>query len=423
MNTHISNAIRSVSLMLMLFLMGGLVFLSSCQKEDPTAPLEAKAPPVIERVRLIDPAKADSSLQSSTLGTTIVIVGQNLAATQHVTFNGLVTPVNPVYATETHLIVTIPSNTPTVATAANVPNELKVVNAKGEATYTFTILPPAPIVEGVSNEYAKAGEEITLYGQFFYFIEKVTFPGGVEVAGSNVTTSADGNTLKVIVPEGVDASQGDIIVTSASGSSAANRRSKLFNSHGMIIDWDTLNESGSILNFGWGIDPSKAVTTSAKGITGIDERFGMIDMAIPANWGWSNDKVVSINNWNTGKILPNTPAEKYQPTDPIANFDLKMEMAASGGSLEGLRLQVWVPGTPAGDVEVLVPLTNFVRSTDGKWYTVTVPLADLAKSGTKLAKFSDLNPGEMRLVIQNSTAADIPATIAIDNIRIVNHTK
>jgi hypothetical protein len=98
-----------------------------------------------------------------------------------------------------------------------------------------------------------------------------------------------------------------------------------------------------------------------------------------------------------------------------------MEVAATGGSLKDLLLQVWISGTKAGTVERNVPLADFVRSTDGKWYTVSVPMNTLAASGgARLVKFGDLNKNEIRLVIQNPTAAGIPATIAIDNIRLEN---
>jgi hypothetical protein len=431
MNTYILKTIKSVSFMLMLFLVGGLVFLSSCQKEDPTAPLEATAPPVIERIRLIDPAKADSSLQSSTLGTSIVIVGQNLAATQHVSFNGLVTPINPVYATETHLIVTIPSNTPTVATAASVPNELKVVNAKGEATLPFQVLPPAPEVTSIQTEYVKEGDQLTLNGMYFFFVEGVTFPGGVVVPGSEVTTSPDGSTLSVTVPAGVDFSQGrDVIVKTQSGTSVAGRNTKIYGSQGMVVDWDTRTSwnPDAVLNSTWGIsEKMENVTTTFPGITPVSGQFGVVDMPIPGGWGWANAKLVNIGNndstaENGGKPYPVAPAAHYGPEEALGNFDLKFEIASTKPVGE-LLAQVW-QSNGGKDYTVQVPLKNFVMSADGQWYTVTINLGDLANEDVKLSKLKDFTgPKEFRVLIQNPTDADIPATLAIDNIRIVNHTK
>jgi hypothetical protein len=144
-------------------------------------------------------------------------------------------------------------------------------------------------------------------------------------------------------------------------------------------------------------------------------------MVIPGDWGWSNDKVISLNNWNTNRILPNAPATKYDPAANIDQFELKMEVAATGSPINDLLLLVWISDTKAGTVERNVPLSDFVRSTDGKWYTVSVPLSTLATTGgAKLAKYGDLNQNEIRLVVQNPTAAGIPATLAIDNIRVEN---
>jgi hypothetical protein len=347
-----------------------------------------------------------------------VIVGKNLAATQYVSFNGYQTTINPVYATETHLIVRIPDLVPTVATSAQVPNELKVVNSSGETTYAFTVLPPAPVIDAISNEFAKEGETITLFGQYFYFVKEVVFPGDV-VATEVMANDPSGKSMTVKIPAGIDPSKGDIVVTSESGSSAASRRTKLFNGEGIIHNWDDVN------GFGWGLDAGKAVVTSAPGIAPIDNNFGLVSQVVPGGWGWNNDKVISMSNWATNRLIPETTSPKYAANAPISNFDLKMEVAASGGgSIEGLELLVWIPGTPSGTVEKSVPLTNFVRSTDGKWYTLSVPLADLAASaadgGGKLAKYSDLNPNEIRIVVQNPTANGIQATLAFDNFRIEN---
>jgi hypothetical protein len=403
---------------LLLFLLGGLFIFSSCKEEDPTEPREASGPPSVTAIRTTNPAVADSTFTQSTLGSTIVIVGNNLAATQYVSFNGYQTTINPVYATETHLIVRIPDLVPTVATSAGVSNELKVVNSAGEATYAFTVLPPAPVISAISNEFAKEGETITLFGQYFYFVKEVTFPGGV-VATEMTANDPTGRTMTVKIPAGVNPAQGDVVVTSESGNSATSRRTKLFNNEGIIHNWDNVNA------FGWGLDAGKAVVTSAPGIDAIDNKFGLISQVVPGGWGWNNDKVISMSNYSTNRLIPETTSPKYAADAPISNFDLKMEIAASGGgSLEGLELLVWIPGTPAGTVEKLVKLTDFVRSTDGKWYTMSVPLADLAASaadgGGKLTKYSDLNPNEIRIVIQNPTANGIQATLALDNFRIEN---
>ena len=412
------NLINRISFLLLLFVAGAFY---SCEEEDPTAPAEAKAAPVIEAVRSLNPKSADSTFTQSTLGSTIVIKGQNLENTLFVSFNGYNASFNTAYASENYLMVRIPEQTPTVATASSVPNKLIIGNSKGEASYDFTVLPPAPVIEAMSNEFVKSGETLTLYGKYFYFVKDVTFPGGVK--GTNATASPDGLTLTVTVPAGFDPTKGDVIVTSESGRSAGNARTKLY-SVGMVGNFDDKNP------FGWGIPAATNITNTAPGITPLDGKFGLINMALPGAGSWSNDKVINLADWGGAQIFPTEPASLYNSEDPIANYEAKMEVAVANiSSLEGIQLQVMTQEATDKEITTNVDLKDFVRSTDGKWYTVAVPLADLANGSTKLAKYGDLLKGNksgvkhFRVVIVNTNAADVPATVAIDNMRIVNVVK
>jgi len=381
----------------------------------------------------MNPAKADSTFTQSTLGSTIVIKGQNLENTTSITFNGYSASFNTAYASENYVIVTIPAATPTVATATDVPNKLVVGNSKGEATYDFTVLPPAPIIETVSNEFAKAGEMITLSGSYFYFVEEVIFPGNV--VSKEFTASADGNSLIVKVPSSVDptnAENSELIVRSQSGNSAVNQSIKFNDRTGILVDWDTkVTGKSDPLYSGWGIseDMSK-VTDSYPGISPVDGLYGLIDMAIAGNWSWANAKLVNMSsndaNVNGGKLYPTAPSAMYDPEASIANFDLRAEIAATQPVGE-LILQVWQEHEGKKEYTASVPLTNFVKTTDGKWYTISVNLGDLATDdgATKFTgKYKDfIKPSDLRILIQNPSAVTVPTTMAIDNIRIVNITQ
>lgn len=379
----------------------------------------AAGPPSIERVRLTDPKTTDSSLSQATLGSTLAIVGKNLVGATTVAFNGYVVDVNPVYATDQYLVITVPDSVPTVATNPNVPDELKVSTPKGEATYKFKILPPPPAIDHISNEYAKAGESITLYGKYFFFVDTVSLPGLAGIT-TGFTTSADGTSLTLTLPSGIDAKAGGIFVKSQSGWSADTRENKLYDHSGtgMVIDWDTKNDGGGILNFGWGLDAGKAVVNTFPGMNAIDKYFATFDLNIPANWGWTNDKVIDMDNWsgtNGGKLFPQTPADKYDGETPLASYDLKFEMSTLQPIGE-LLLQL-----SQNDFGINVPLKDFVKSADGKWYTISVNLGKMVNGGgNAMNKYKDLNNNQtMRIVISNGTTADVRATMAIDNIRIV----
>jgi hypothetical protein len=146
------------------------LFMASCSKE------EVVGMPVIKSVRLTDPATAGQSLTSTTLGKGLVIEGTNLGTTKRVYLNDFEYVINPVYATDNNIVLVIDDKTPTVATDPKVTNKIRVVTAGGEASYDFTILPPTPIIDSLSNEFANVGDKITLYGSYFFFIDKVVFP-------------------------------------------------------------------------------------------------------------------------------------------------------------------------------------------------------------------------------------------------------
>ncbi len=57
--------------------------------------------------------------------------GTNLATAQKVIFNGYALGVNPAYATDNVLIITVHDSVPTIATNPNVKDELTVVTAGG----------------------------------------------------------------------------------------------------------------------------------------------------------------------------------------------------------------------------------------------------------------------------------------------------
>lgn len=407
--SHFSN----ISSTLMLFLIAALGVLSSCEDED-----MGTGAPIIERVRYTDPTTADSSFTKAPLGSTLAIVGQNLSTSEYVYINGYQIRVNSAYATDNHLIVSVLDSVPTIATNPDVPNTLRVVNPYGEATYDFQTLPPAPIVEQVANQYLKAGETLRLYGRYFYFVDTVYLPGDIAITEG---ISANGNSLSVIVPESYTPAEGSIIVSSQSGTSNANRVSQLYNGYGIISNFD------DTFPWGWGINAETNVTTEADGIEPIEGKFALVNMSLPANYGWANDKVINLVDWGGAQIYPTSPAENYDPSLPIADFDARMEVAVNtSASLEGIELQVYYQNESDTELTANVPLTDFIRSKDGSWYTVTVALDKLANGTTKLDTYGDILTGNsggqhhFRIVIVNTTANDVPVTMTIDNVRVVN---
>jgi hypothetical protein len=428
MKYFINKPFPRISYALLLCLGVGLLALSSCKEDDPTAPIKSSGPPTIEAIRTTDPADADSTFVRATLGTTIVIVGKNLAATQSIYFNGLQTSINPAYATQTHLIVRIPDNVPTLATAANVSNELRVVNAGGEATYSFEVLPPAPLVEKVDNEFAQAGTKITLMGKYFYFVKQVIFPGDIKT--TEFTAKPDGTSLTVTVPAGVNMSDPlhkDLVVESQSGFSTINKKIKFNDDIGIVTDFDTKTTGGYWSN-------TAATAPTIKPILG---KFSLINMVVPGGWGWDEQKARHFLGEKGIQIFPTTPGgvgESYDSTSAIGNFELRLEVAVVAASLEDISLNVGVADAsgntnPDKYPATLTKLSDFVLSTDGKWYTVSIPLSKLVFEDRKFTTYSDLLKGNdggnhaFRFVFQKPSAGNIQVEMAFDNIRIVNIVK
>jgi hypothetical protein len=397
---------------LLMVLCGGL-FLSSCDKDESSGVRTSNTPPTIERVRLTDPSTKDSSLQQSTLGSTIAIIGTNLASARTVSFNGYALNVNPAYATDNSIVITIHDSVPTIATNPNVPDELKVVTAGGEATYKFTVLPPRPEILQIGNEFAKPGETVTIYGRYFYFVDTVFFGSRAVTTG----ISANGTSLTVTIPTGVDLTQGDLRVRSKSGLSATGAKTKFYNPARtlMLIDWDSNQK------FGWGLNTATAIKSSFPGITPIDGKFAVIDQNVPGNWGWNNDKVIHMQDFSDANKLFFPVPSGFDPEAAIANYEIKMEVASTL-PVGALMLQAWQSNPNVGNIEKNIQLSDFVKSADGKWYTVAVNLGDVVSSTGKLTKYKDLynatGVSEFRLLVINSTTADIPAKLAFDNIRV-----
>lgn len=394
-----------------LLIVGGNFFLTSCNDDE-----ENGAAPIIERVRFTDPSTADSAFTKGTLGSTIVVVGKNLSNTLMVYLNDYPVNVNPAYATETHLLVNVLDSIPTVATKPNLPNTLRVINPFGEAVFGFETLPPAPQITQISNTLAKPGDRITLYGNYFFFVDTVFFPGDVFVT-EGINSASNGGSMQVTVPDGFDPQEGDldIFVSSESGNSSANRNTRFYDNNGMITNFDDVNRVAY-----WG-----EITDSAPGIEPLDGNFNLVNMPIPGSYGWNEKKALHFTDWDhtDGSWWTNfTPQSKYDPKIAISNFEIKMEMAVVTSSLDGLSMFLVVYDASGEEIQTSSVLSDYIHSTDGTWYTFSIPL-----NGLGLSEYADLTKGRVdgnnsfRFILQKTTEGDSDhVVLAYDNVRIQN---
>ncbi|WAC13440.1 glycan-binding surface protein [Dyadobacter pollutisoli] len=146
---------------------GMLLSLQSCNEN------ELDGAPTISNVRLLDPTKADSSLNGALPGTLIVVQGQNLGSVLKVYFNDFDASFNSALGSNSNIIVTIPANAPTKAADAGVSSKIKVLTKGGEATYDFVLIAPQPVISGLYSEFVKPGATVVINGDYFYNIKTV----------------------------------------------------------------------------------------------------------------------------------------------------------------------------------------------------------------------------------------------------------
>ena len=157
-------------------LLGYIVFatlglLTSCSKDD-----AAEKMPVITGVRVIDPTLADSTFTECTAGTSIVLMGRNLASTYEIYINDQKVTFQGTFVTDNNIILTIPSDIQLTGVNPDLKNEIRVVTREGVAVYPFHINAGGCSIASMQARFPlSAGDEIVLTGSNFIDIERVYY--------------------------------------------------------------------------------------------------------------------------------------------------------------------------------------------------------------------------------------------------------
>lgn len=365
--------------------------------------------PVIHYVRITDPASADSLLVAGQLGNLIAIIGDNLGNTRELWFNDQEASLTPTYITATSILVNIPSRAP-----MEVSNKMKLVFKDGsEMLYDFVVDIPAPVVGLMSNEYAGEGETIAISGNYFFDPITVTFTGGAVGQVSTLTQGA----MELNVPEG--AQPGPVTISTNFGTTISSFHYK--DERNIILNYDDLTAAGS-----WRPGP----IGSDNGIDGnYLKLFGKLDANQRAEdnfesqfWGHTRNPE---GNLFTG-----------EPENLVLKFETRVV------EWYGSYLQIcWGPWSNANNQEVWSNLNgrgiwgpweaeDKSFSTNGKWYTVTIPLTEMKYRHEQQAgqnvwiadrPFDKNVAGSLSFWIVATPDADAsPVEIHIDNVRIVN---
>lgn len=366
------------------------VLTMSCKENS----IDAGGPPVIKQVRLVDPAKKDSTFAKALPGTLIVIQGENLHRVLKAYFNDFPAPFNAVMNTSDNLIITIPGEVPTAATDPAVSNKIRLVTTHGETSFSFTILPPPPVLSSLYCEIVKPNSETYLIGNYFYNVKSVKL-GTTPLQVVSVTPTL----IRVKFPAVITSD----FVTVECESGSAKSTVKVNNFTGNMINFDIPATSwGSTVC--WGDSPIIA-ETDADALTG---KFARI-----------NDKNLPKTGYNASWVFATCYFDfKLAPgnaTDKLFKFEHNVKEAWTTGYYEITLNNDYVYKFKPWD-NVLFAKTGY--KTEG-WSTATIPLTEFKNAvGLTIADASKIT--DLKVSFSNPDAV-IPAfNTGVDNFRIVS---
>ena len=413
-------------------ILAALLLFAACDLQDyPDRFRATSGVPSIDFVRYAD---RDVFITQAYMDEVLCVVGSNLCSVHEVYFNDQPAILNTSYITDHTLLVSVPSKAATEKT-----DKIYFKTASGDVvTYDFKVLPPAPKINAMSNEWAKPGETVTMSGRYFIDVTGVQMPG-VEVTEYTVDS---GESITFTVPEG--ANPGPVEVYTASGSGRSSFQYK--DSRNMLFDWD--GTYGMALGYGWRAGDKVLCAPGTHAFPALDGNYIAFSSDFDGTpyGAWAEDPC-SFDYW---------PGEVGSAHAPLYSFDtfsqyinkygvgglcLKFEiLVPTSNPWTGVALQlmfssenqvsesdmnnnyfsdddfpraVWEPWIATGSFD-----------TGDKWQTVSIPLTDFNKKSNGSAcatKFDDSYLHGLAFFVWGGSAEGKAGTpiIAIDNIRVV----
>lgn len=418
----------------------GMVLAASCTNLDyPDRYKETTGVPTVHFVRYAD---RDIAITQANMEELVCVVGDNLTSVHDIYFNDQAAVLNSSYMTPHTIVVAVPKNMPKEQTD----KMYLITRDSSVVAYDFKVLPPAPKITGMSNEWAKEGETVSVYGSYLFPPITVEFPGADPVE----VTSGDGDAVSVVVPAG--AQPGKIKVNNASGTAQSVFMYK--DSRGMLFDFDGLT---GLDNHGWNGHSSQ--DDDGTGVSGRFLQFG--DGATPLTGDWEEAHFSFVywpGSWNDPENYQDGP-NGIRLTD-LADFTdwqnmaLKFEICVPASNpWTGTPMQIVMAGvdkvtfggavtdiygnqcaganntymssneTPRGLYRPWAATGSF--DTGGKWVTATIPLAEFTYGWEGTPSSGTLNADSFSsLWLFICAAGEKPADsctpiIKIDNIRAV----
>lgn len=399
--------------------------------------------PTLKYVRSPLPEEADSLLVGAYLGNTVCLVGDNLRSIYELYFNDQKATLNTSYMTDHTILVDIPKNIPEEVT-----NKIYMVTKSGaKVDFDFNVMVPAPVVSSMSCEYAPAGSEAVLYGDYFVDDPNVpltiSMPGDITVEGEQIT-SITKTAIKFIVPEG--AVPGNIRVKSIYGTGQSVFQYK--DTRNILFDWDGKYEGALAAGNSWSGDNEKKGQILPS-VPSVDGKYMVMGPATLSGGQWQTPGEYLMMYWPdpnaTEGCVPlyNLPQFKKMLEDyKIEELALKFEVyvpASNPWMAEGMQIQftsldevsmenqnndyvygegkeprgVWVPWEETGSYD-----------TGNQWVTVTLKMSEFNKQVSGIvseSEFTEENLAGLSIFLRGGglDGKECEPIICIDNIRVV----
>lgn len=399
--------------------------------------------PTLKYVRSPLPEEADSLLVGAYLGNTVCLVGDNLRSIYELYFNDQKATLNTSYMTDHTILVDIPKNIPEEVT-----NKIYMVTKSGaKVDFDFNVMVPAPVVSSMSCEYAPAGSEAVLYGD--YFVDDpnipltISMPGDITVEGEQIT-SITKTAIKFIVPVG--AMQGNIRVKSIYGTGQSVFQYK--DTRNILFDWDGNYEGALAAGNSWSGDNEKKGQILPS-VPSVDGKYMVMGPATLSGGQWQTPGEYLMMYWPdpnaTEGCVPlyNLPQFKKMLEDyKIEELALKFEVyvpASNPWMAEGMQIQftsldevsmenqnndyvygegkeprgVWVPWEETGSYD-----------TGNQWVTVTLKMSEFNKQVSGVVSETELTKEKLAglsIFLRGGgvDGKECEPIICIDNIRVV----
>lgn len=355
--------------------------MASCQ-DQPDAFRQADGVPVLHYVRYAD---RDVIIDQAYMSEVVCLVGDNLRSINQLWFNDQKAILNTSYMTDHTLLVSVPKEMAVVET-----NKMYMITTKNDTVkYDFKVLPPAPVIKSMSNEWAAPNTVASIYGDYFISTEDqpivVEFPNG-EVTDFKKVSKTE---LQFTIPE--TAVEGKIKVTSLSGTAVSTFHYR--DTRGLITNFDGATD---VVPQGWNI---KVQYKTEGGVDGQYVELGPSTLDEEAGWNEELKLPFWCGNWNGNPMGitsgPGIPICNFIDMKNFSKMAFKMELCIpkenpwSSGAMQivftnaercandswqnntyiqpenGLCRGLYIPWKDSGSFD-----------TNGEWITVTVPISE-----------------------------------------------